>query len=377
MTRKMHSLGSIAILSFLVVVHSTVATQTDRLSLEGKLTYLQYAQTQAGGISTYLQTSAAGTVTFQITADQCATVSEDGQYIAVSGKAPTDLSIYRLSDQTLVRQVVWLEGWQACNFVWREGEDAIYIAGANGVLQINVADGRISPIPSSSAFDNHERLPFKVPGEAVIATDDGRLLLYNQCVDLTFADDGSFCEGEARIVIYDPINRAVIQELSDTNYTILGDFEGFPPKPPAAFWSPSGRTLLYFTTDEQANIPLRIFDVLERRTMDVVLPTQYLANPFFAGFQWSADENHVGFWLNSSDPQDEGRGFYFSRLSLQSESLDVTGQPYSFAQQWRWSPDNSAVAFINRDSQLILLSLADERASLIDENVYSIIAWTP
>jgi hypothetical protein len=176
------------------------------------------------------------------------------------------------------------------------------------------------------------------------------------------------------MVIYDTLTDTVIQELPDTNSIILGDSVNFPPQTHAAFWSPSGRYVLYYTIDN-STAPIRIFDVMMGQFWDISVPRNYISSPYTSAFRWSLDEKRVGFWLTPIEAGQDTQQSHFGYFELERNTFDISSQGYNTTQQWRWSPDNDFIAIVDRDNQLVLLNLTDETLSVIDDAVYALIAW--
>jgi WD40 repeat protein len=342
----------------------------------GNLVYSKTVSNPSGNETTVYvrRTKSASDVSISVLQGQCASVDEKAVYIAVSENLPTSIKIYRFSDGTLFREIPWAEHWQACAFAWSREGNTLNLIGLTETTQINALTGETNIVSTDLRQTLSEQLPLKVPLENIVTSLDERFVLYNQCLNLDISPDGDFCAGQARMVIYDKSNGTVIQELSDTNHTILGNSVNFPPKPQAAFWSPSGRYLLYYTTNGSAT-PIRILDIMTGQFFHVSIPRNYISSPYSSAFRWSLDEKLIGFWMTPIEAGQDTLQSHFGYFDLERDAFNISSQGYNTTQQWLWSPDNNVIVFVDRDKNLRLLDLMDEVISTLDQEIYTLITW--
>jgi len=342
--------------------------------IPGTLTYLRLTDSQT---REYVRLSTTDLQAFAVTDQQCAVASPSGSLVAISTPLVDRLIVVEVEGNVVVFEQRWSEDWQPCNFTWITDNQLRFSNREDSTTSLTLSTGEIAP-DSPSIIEQFAPLPYKVPLEPAIASPQGDVVLYNQCTGGKIDGEARYCLGDSQIVIYDLRRQNIIEILEDANSLILGDSlddlgQGVP-NPPAVFWSPSGRYVLY---TPMSSLSGRIYDIETDRYYGLNLPSGLLLTSLFGNLQWSGDETHVGFWASDFTEVSPTAMQFFVSYTLTGEITSVINEQGYNVTQWRWSPDNHAIAFINRDSQLILLSLEDERESLIDENVYSIIAWTP
>jgi hypothetical protein len=149
-----------------------------------------------------------------------------------------------------------------------------------------------------------------------------------------------------------------------------------PPDPIAAFWSPSGRFLLYFTSGRDASNPIHIFDTQIYHYVDTTNTSTMSIDPRSAGFRWSPDESKIGFWINLV-PLDPMSGQRFVTIDMQTGAINTVDQTFNLSgsNNWRWSPVGQAVALVTNAGELLSIDLDTATTSILDIGVYAVEAW--
>lgn len=305
----------------------------------------------------------------------CIAVSPDGENLAIKGG--DEIRLIRISDESELNTFPVSSNEENCNLRWYTSQELIIGSDEQRFIFLNTVTGNINEEVISPSYD----LPFHLSRYNPILDPSGRYAVYYRCPTDNRTADGLTCRENGSADIFDLQNGSILTSLicpSDIwgmPMSEPSDLYPFPSFPEEAFWSHSGRFLLYSSID--LDNPIRIFDTQSNAYIESTAFAQIFVSFNRTRISWSVNENLIGLWSTPA-------GIYSGDIPLQFSIFDVnTATIENYPTQvleisnWAWSPDDTAIAFVTSEQTLSLLDFTSSQITLLDEGVSGIIAWTP
>lgn len=325
--------------------------------------------------------SSAGRQVFEISQDDCYSLSPGATYLALSSPASREIDIYRLSDGENISSVSLKNTQSSCAFGWQSETvlnllDSLTTQVPVVETAINILDGSVLPVEEQTP---RAHPPVTVPDLLVddfrLMSPDNSLIVYNRCAGSqfttgVFTDDQS-CTSEEDVVIYDLRTQQVVQVLEDAQqgYFILDESENLAFSFGGISWSPSGRYLVYRTaTADQGIPPLRIYDTLNRRYIDLNFAAALEMNRV-KGFVWIQGEQNLAFWVTDH----AALGERLVVAAVETGQINVSNMVYHLAQASWASGLGNTIVFVASEYNLVEYNLDTDTTTVLDTDVWDIL----
>ncbi|MBK9124677.1 MAG: hypothetical protein IPM16_16375 [Chloroflexi bacterium] len=323
--------------------------------------------------------SEAGRTVFELTSDDCFSISPRNTYLALSSPQSKTIGVFLLTTSERILEIP-ADSLLPCTFDWRTDTRLVLTAREDHTPQysqaVDISSGevrQIEPGERSVAVISRDQIPHLLPDDFWLVSPDQSLVTYNKCVGavLTTVYGIQTCGAAGQIVVYDISSEQEIALLADT-YQELFSTQGGDPFTDnlAGFeWSPDSRLLVYRTINDRVVTGLRIFDTVTRTFTDVDRPpgTDLVR---IRGFAWSPDGERVAFWLHDY----AAKGMRLGVFDISSTELGTSTQLFDVApSSWVWRSDNRSIIFVDAGFNLIQYDVELETTSILDTNVWDIL----
>ncbi len=405
------------IIMFLVIVlYTSIEAQSPFIFTD--LEILTYVK-NTGNAITFTSHSGNETYNYEVSDNQCISISYDGRYLAISSQLPTSLDIIYLPNQETILSTIWLPDWNPCVFTWTEDDLFVIIDLNQDRLFFEFKNSTLISIPIPTTELTYPNLPNFYPdsGENFIIPNptNHSIYLYEKCPSGVI-NEGLFCGGgtSSQMVIYDADSQQTVGLLESalSTYYIRGytvEVNTFTNQrywsAPLASWSLDGRYLAYFNFVTGGTIPhngrIVIYDLQTNTYLNDSMGL-YLPN-INRRLQWSVN-NVLLMWntgpfgdLYSYEFHDKLTLFRFFNADTQTyveadKKFDVLDTRYLIRSNLAWfAPDGRAIAFIGKErvvpeqlpdfgsspqrADLVYMSATTGESTVIDTDVTQIITW--
>jgi hypothetical protein len=346
-----------------------VGTSAQAASGASNLIYIR--QKQEDGFQ-LVSLSSSGQQVFQVLRDNCAMLSPNMTYLALSHPESKTIEVYQLSDGEIISNIPLETTQSGCDFSW-QNETVLNLLDAS----INVLDGRIHSIAEQTPSTRPQvTVPDLLADDFRLMSPDNSLIVYNRCEGGEFTSNrftsDRECTSEEEVVIYDLRRRQVVQALQDTQQGrfVLDEYEHLAFSFIGISWSPSGRYLAYRTGSATQGIPpLRIYDTYANRYIDLELPPSWDID-WFKGFVWTRNEQSLAFWVRNNEVQGERLAI----ADVETGQVTFSAMQYQLAQaNWERGLGNTVV-FVDSDHNLVEYDLDTGNTTVLDTDVSDILS---
>ncbi len=370
----------------IIIISSYVAqAQNSTISPQGRLVYSKI-DNNITQIVTYHENDF---LHFDIEEDGCAYTSDSGRYAIQSTSSPTNVKIWRLTDETLLMDQLWDVEWLPCNFDIRDDKVVGFSTEAfMPPALFKLEDGILIPHdPELSTSHQFPNLPNGFRELFYRKDPTERYYLYERCMGevLIIENRPTQCSILSDAVIYDTVQQEIIYEIVETDIIDLKDTR-------SVSWSPNG----HYVTFSQTLLPegvdvshpslvgfdLRIFDTTTHTFVEPIYT--YVVRDRFIPYTWSPDSKKMAFWIigeREAETNDRSKSqllIFDSELGQYIETdavIQITGSINQ--SRLYWSPDSSSLVFISPQDELVLVDASTGNQSIIDTHVEDFLAWHP
>jgi hypothetical protein len=372
LAKYQNSLARVVVILLILFSCLPIDSQATPSAIVGHLSYTRYLD---DNLYQYVLRSGDTVQTFEYTDDECVAVSPDSKSLAVYYKATNSLGIVRLESGEPGISFVWSRDWKPCNFTWIDSMTLRFGTLTNHLQDLNTLSGVVESVPGSSTIWSYSELPFRIPMDPNVLSNQGDRVIYNQCFKII--DD--LCAGESQVVIYDIPSASVVEVLSEAESLILGarknELSVFPPNPPSLFWSPSDRYVLYTFANRLTQF--KLYAVRQDIYLSFSLPSETYFVASQTTVKWSHDEAYVGFWVFDLNVTTNfpSKLLIYDISTKQMRIFNMRSNFLNAPSNWVWSPDSRAIALVNSSQELVLLDTTSGTLSVLDTGVISIRSW--
>jgi len=361
------------------------------------------------GKQVYVAQQGTARYTYTLADDECASISPDGRYIAISQKHPITLKMMDLSHQQIVFETLWSNLWERCQMRWDENQHFILLTGSDEQyisLYFNYENATLTPISLPVVYPNLPHFtPTLEPGGIrtfyLQNPAHPTIYLYHRCfIELMV---GEACPSD-ETVIYDlsansEIERVDISPTSEVRFFVELDgaqAERYRVNFDIVGWSPNGRYLAFFDKNIPTDIinggQIRIYDLQDDRYIedrDNLYPFNFNRRILWSNatilLMWKTGR----FLAESSDYHDSLAQFVFYNPETQTGVNSVA--VFDILQsEVLFSPEGDELLMIGKPvirdekpvfdnfpprADLIRISATTGEYTILDKNIITIITW--
>ena len=369
------------------------------------LIYLQ----SVNGKQVYVAQQGTARYTYTLADDECASISPDGRYIAISQKHPATLKIMDFSSQQIVFETHWSNLWERCRMRWDENNHFILLNTVDEqYIWLYFKFENATLTPSTLPIPDYPQLPHFTP-----TLEPGNIrtfylqnpvyptiYLYHQC--FIEAMLGYDCPYEGT-VIHDLSTNSDIERVSVSATSVVGFYVELDGTQVLRYrvnfdivgWSPNGRYLAFFDKNIVTEIinggQIRIYDLQENRYIedrDNLYPFNFNHRVLWSNTNILLIWKTGRFLGEASDYNDSLAQLVFYNPDTQTgvNSEDI----FDVMSGAIFSPDGDSLLIIGKPvigdtppvfdnfplrADLIRISTTTGEHTVIDTNITEIISW--
>lgn len=364
-----------------ITVEASTDAYTPPITIEGELVYSRRAVRTVD----YITLTGTSRKITEIDDNQCATTSYDGQYLAyTAASGAKTLTVMDLTTHEILRVFDWSPNWRRCDIAFTR-DNRLMVPDqlwenhneTPDVYLMDIHTGEVEgPTKPPSFIPQYPPLPDMAYVLWGLKSPADDRYLYARCVnggEVYIPDFGDLsCSTSLDWVVYDADAQEVIYTLEKVSAYSLTDSLVTVGSLSGAAWSSDGRYLAYLgviAPGYQTGFPLKIYDFETQQQ----LKTNFVGADVdkAMGLHWSPDNRKVAVWATSrvgEEPQPGDENYQSLRVlvifDLDTLRYTVADRPYDM--WWNdgyWSPDSQRFAFVNRQGELIYLTLPSDSDS--------------